>query len=45
MAALQDAYLSLIRILELRLGPRTREQLELLRDRVARVARRDDGHR
>ena len=45
MDALHDAYLTLMRILELRLGPRTREQLELLRDRLARVARRDDGHR
>ena len=43
--ALHDAYLTLTRILELRLGPRTREQLELLRDRLAQVARRDNGRR
>lgn len=45
MDALHDAYLTLMRILELRLGPRTREQLELLRDRLAQVARRDDSRR
>ena len=45
MDALHDAYLTLLNILQLRLGPQTRGQLELLRDRLARVAKRDDGRR
>jgi len=45
MAALLDAYLTLLSILELRLGKQTRERLELLRDRLARVAVRDNGRR
>jgi hypothetical protein len=45
MAALLDAYLSVLSLLELRLGAQTRERLELLRDRLALVARRDNGRR
>ena len=45
MAALLDAYLSVLSLLELRLGVQTRERLELLRDRLALVARRDNGRR
>jgi hypothetical protein len=45
MDALHDAYLTLLSILQLRLGQQTREQLELLRDRLAIVAMRDDGRR
>jgi hypothetical protein len=45
MAALLDAYLSVLGLLELRLGAQTRERLELLRDRLALVARRDNGRR
>ena len=45
MDALQDTYLTLLNILELRLGPQPREQLELMRDRLAIVAKRDDGKR
>jgi hypothetical protein len=45
MAALLDAYLSVLSLLELRLGQQTRERLELLRDRLALVARRDNGRR
>ena len=43
MDALQDAYLTLLNILALRLGQQTREQLELLRDRLAPVVTRHDG--
>jgi hypothetical protein len=45
MDAVHDAYLTLRAILQRRLGPQTREQLELLRDRLARMAVRDDGRR
>ena len=45
MDALLDAYLTLLSILELRLGKQTRERLELLRDRLARVAVRDNSRR
>jgi len=46
MNALLDAYLTLFRILELRLlDPQTREELELLRDRLALMTRRDNGRR
>jgi hypothetical protein len=45
MDALQDAYLAVLQILELRLGTGTRERLEQLRKRLARVARRDNGRR
>jgi hypothetical protein len=41
MDALHDAYRTLLNILELRVG--RREQMELLRDRLALVATRDDG--
>ena len=41
MDALHDAYRTLLNILELRVG--RRERLELLRDRLALVATRDDG--
>jgi hypothetical protein len=43
MDAVHDAYLTLRIVLQLRLGPQTRVRLELLRDRLARVAERDDG--
>ena len=45
MDALQDTYLTLLNILELRLGPQPREQLELMQDKLAIVAKRDDGKR
>ena len=45
MDALHDAYLTLQNILRRRLGQQTREQLELLQDRLARLAVRDDGRR
>jgi len=45
MNALLDAYLTLARILELSLDPQAREELELLRDRLALVTRRDNGRR
>jgi hypothetical protein len=45
MDALQQTYLTLLNILQLRLGQQTREQLELLRERLALVLRRDDGRR
>ena len=46
MNVLLDAYLTLFRILELRLlDLQTREELELLRDRLALVTRRDNGRR
>lgn len=43
MDALLDAYLAVLSLLELRLGAQTQERLELLRDRLALVATRDDG--
>ena len=43
MAALHDAYQTLRDLLDSRVGRNTREQLELLRDRLALVATRDDG--
>ena len=43
MDALHDAYLTVLSLLELRVGRQTRERLELLRDRLALVATRDDG--
>ena len=45
MDALHDAYLTLLNILQLPLEPKTREQLELLLDRLAVVVIRDDGRR
>jgi hypothetical protein len=45
MAAPQDAYLTVLQLLELRLGRYTREELELLRDRLALMVRRDNGRR
>ena len=45
MDALQQTYLTLLNILQLRLAQQTREQLELLRDRLALVVHRDDGRR
>jgi hypothetical protein len=45
MDALHDAYLTLLNILQLPLEPNTREQLELLLDRLAVVVVRDDGRR
>ena len=45
MDALQQTYLTLLNILQLRLSQQTREQLELLRDRLELVVRRDDGRR
>ena len=45
MDALQQTYLTLLNILQLRLSQQTREQLELLRDRLALVVHRDDGRR
>ena len=45
MAALHDAYQTLLSILQLRLGQQTRERLELLRDRLEPVVRRDNGRR
>ena len=45
MDALHDAYLTLLNILQMSLEPNTREQLELLRARLAVVVVRDDGHR
>jgi hypothetical protein len=45
MAALHDAYLTLLTILQLRLGPQPREQLEFLRDRLGRLVARDNGRR
>ena len=43
MAALHDAYLTVLNMLQLRLGQQTRAQLELLRDRLAAVVMRDNG--
>jgi hypothetical protein len=45
MNALLDAYLTVLQLLELRLGRHTREELELLRDRLALMVRRDNGRR
>jgi hypothetical protein len=45
MAALHDAYLTLLTILAMRLGQQTREQLELLRDRLELLVSRDNGRR
>ena len=45
MDALHDAYLTLLNILQMSLEPNTREQLELLRARLAVVVVRDDGRR
>jgi hypothetical protein len=45
MDALLDAYQTLHDLLDSRLGRNTREQLVLLRDRLARVVKRDDGRR
>ena len=45
MDALHDAYQTVRDILQLRLGPQPREQLELLRDRLEPVVRRDNGRR
>jgi hypothetical protein len=45
MAALHDAYLTLLQILAMRLGQQTREQLELLRDRLELLVNRDNGRR
>ena len=43
MAALRDTYRTLQSILRLRLGPQTRERLELLRDQLERLVTRDNG--
>ena len=43
--ALHDAYLTLMNIQQMRLEPSTREQLEMLLDRLAVVVVRDDGRR
>ena len=45
MDALHDTYLTLLQILDMRLEPNTRKQLELLLDRLAEVVARDDGRR
>jgi hypothetical protein len=45
MDALHDAYLTLLNIQQMRLEPNTREQLELLLDRLAVMVVRDDGRR
>jgi hypothetical protein len=45
MDVLHDAYLTLLNILQTPLEPNTREQLELLRARLAVVVVRDDGRR
>jgi hypothetical protein len=43
MDAVHDAYRITMTLLQLRLGWQALEQLELLLDRLARVAKRDDG--
>ena len=45
MDALLDAYQTLRDLLQARFGQDTREQLELLRDRLALVVERDNGRR
>jgi hypothetical protein len=45
MEALNDTYLTLLQILDMRLAPDTREQLDLLLDRLAALVVRDDGRR
>ena len=45
MDALHDAYLTLLNIQQMPLAPNTREQLEMLLDRLAVVVVRDDGRR
>ena len=45
MEALSDTYLTLLQILDTRLEPNTREQLELLVDRLAEAVARDNGRR
>lgn len=45
MAALLDAYQTLLAILAMRLGQQPREQLLLLRDRLELLVSRDNGRR
>jgi hypothetical protein len=45
MEALNDTYLTLLQILDMRLAPDAREQLDLLLDRLAALVVRDDGRR
>jgi hypothetical protein len=45
MNALHDAYQTLRDLLVSRIGQDTREQLELLRDRLALLVNRDNGRR
>jgi hypothetical protein len=45
MEVLNDTYLTLLQSLDMRLEANTREQLELLVDRLAEVVARDNGRR
>ncbi len=45
MSALHDIYLTLQDILRRRLGQQTREQLELVTERLEPLVRRDNGRR
>jgi hypothetical protein len=45
MEVLNDTYVTLLQILDMRLEQNTREQLELLVDRLAEVVARDNGRR
>ena len=45
MEALHDTHLTLLQILDMSLERNTREQLELLLDRLAAMVVRDDGRR
>jgi hypothetical protein len=45
MEALHDTHLTLLQILDMRLEPNARQQLDLLLDRLAALVDRDDGRR